>query len=297
MLYKFQELLYILGHYIPILSIMSSNTWECGYRLFLMLRRFPIESKGRRKKLREVCSPSLDRVKECLTSALMSSTSLKYIKSENIHQYEYQFGTLVIEKMYLPCLVVPTIPIFSWILFSMSLIYVVLHMWTLKLNLKFLMGAVQVGCVTAICFTCFTIRSFIVSSKVMHPRLHWCKYTISNQNLNNLYSVMRWTLPTGRKPWSWWLRIPGQVRISDVCRCAAVCSFCMTCLFCVMILGRLFLNTYSPSGHDRWPSLCLIRLLIWMFSTILFWMPSTTRYAMMELHLPSTHYYHCGACM
>ena len=234
MLHKFQELLYILGHYIPIWLIMSSNTWGCGYRLFLMLRRFPIESKGRRKKLREVCSPSLDRVKGCLMSSLMSSTSLKYIKSENIHHHDYQFGTHIIQKMYVPCLVVPVIPIFSDIVLNEPDTFGLAHVNLETQNLKFLMGAVQVGCVTAICFTCFTIRSFIVSTKVMYPRLHWCKYTRSYQNLNNLYSVMRWTLPTGRKPW--WLRISGEVRILYVSRFAAVCSFLHHMLVYVMIL-------------------------------------------------------------
>ncbi len=33
----------------------SLVSWWYKHRLFLMLRRFPIESKGRRKKLREVC--------------------------------------------------------------------------------------------------------------------------------------------------------------------------------------------------------------------------------------------------
>ena len=39
-----------------------------------MLRRFPIESKGRRKKLREVCSLSFNRVHEspCSLSARLS---------------------------------------------------------------------------------------------------------------------------------------------------------------------------------------------------------------------------------
>jgi hypothetical protein len=118
-----------------------------------MLRRFPIESKGRRKKLREVCSPSLDRVKGCLTSSLMFSTSLKYIKSENIHQHEYQFGTLIIQEMYMPCLVVPVIPIFSDVFLNEPDTCGLAHVNLETQKLKFLMGAVQVGCVTAICFT------------------------------------------------------------------------------------------------------------------------------------------------
>ena len=54
-----------------------------------MLRRFPIESKGRRKKLREVCSLSFNRVHESSCSLLARLSKL------------FGFGCLVVYLMLL----------------------------------------------------------------------------------------------------------------------------------------------------------------------------------------------------
>jgi hypothetical protein len=53
--FKFFHSLLFLCLLWDIEVFQSLVSWWVQHRLFLMLRRFPIESKGRRKKLREVC--------------------------------------------------------------------------------------------------------------------------------------------------------------------------------------------------------------------------------------------------
>lgn len=57
-LYKENGICYVMALQVLCFLHLLSNSYigGCHIRLFFMLRRFPIESKGRRKKLREVCS-------------------------------------------------------------------------------------------------------------------------------------------------------------------------------------------------------------------------------------------------
>ena len=132
-----------------------------------MLRRFPIESKGRRKKLREVCSLSFNGVLESPCSLFGP-----YFLSIYIWVYCCLFNAVTYAvHFFLPT----TLLLFSGSQYSCFQWFITFCLYISDFEtrcLKYLPITVQVGCVTAICFTCFTIRSFIVSFGVIHSRLH-----------------------------------------------------------------------------------------------------------------------------
>lgn len=108
---------------IQLMALLGLSFLMCFfgmlYRLFVMLKRFPIESKSRSKKLYEVV---IVLVHLCLSSIELWT--------------------------FLPCL-------------HLNSLFFIDRSLKLRNRIR-----LQVGSVTAICFTCFLIRCIVVSSRI-----------------------------------------------------------------------------------------------------------------------------------